>query len=150
MKALVDKQIDSLAQDASRIPGVLVVDDEHMVRILVQLCLERNGFEVWLASNGDEAIELYQDNKDCIDVVLLDVCMPGLDGPHTLAALRKLNPKVRACFMSGNLGAFRSEELIQLGAACVIAKPFHLNELASQLWQLANGEVAEPQAARNV
>jgi len=147
MQALADKQLDS--PDARRIPGVLVVDDEHMVRVLLQLSLERNGFEVWLASNGDEAIELYQDNKNCIDAVLLDVCMPGLDGPHTLGVLRKLNPEVRACFMSGDLGSYRSEDLIQLGAACVIAKPFRLNELASQLRLVANGKVAEPRTARN-
>ena len=69
-------------------PGVLVVDDEHLVRALLQLGLERDGFEVWSASNGREAIDLYREHRERIAAVLLDVRMPGLDGPATLGALR--------------------------------------------------------------
>jgi len=79
-------------------PGVLVVDDEHMVRILLQLGLERNGFYVWLAADGREALELYEKNRQHVAVVLLDVRMPGMDGPQTLDALRALNPEVLVCF----------------------------------------------------
>lgn len=118
--------------------GVLVVDDEHLVRIMVQLGLERNGFDVWLAPNGREAIDLYRAHKEDIDVVLLDVCMPGLDGPATLAALRKSNPEVRACFMSGNTGSYEPDELVQRGAAHVIAKPFLLDDLANILRLVAH------------
>jgi CheY-like chemotaxis protein len=120
-------------------PGVLVVDDEHMLRIMVQLGLERNGFNVWLASRGQEAIRLYRKHRERIAVVLLDVCMPGLDGPQTLAALRELNPEIRACFMSGNTGAYEPEELRRRGAAYVIAKPFLLDDLANVLQQVTQG-----------
>jgi len=127
-----------LRQTRSR-PSVLVVDNEHLVRIMVQLGLERNGFDVWVAPNGREAIELYRELRDDISVVLLDVRMPGLDGPQTLNALRELNPEVPACFMSGDQGAGNSEELRQHGAAHVIAKPFLLDELANVLRLLAQG-----------
>jgi CheY-like chemotaxis protein len=120
-----------------------VVDDEHLVRIMVQLGLERNGFDVWLASDGREAIRLYRKHRGRIAVVLLDVCMPGLDGPRTLDALRELNPEVPACFMSGNTGAYDPEELRRRGAASVIAKPFRLDQLASVLWLLVRGEPAD-------
>jgi CheY-like chemotaxis protein len=120
-------------------PGVLVVDDEHLVRIMVQMGLERNGFDVWLASDGPEAIELYRKHRESISVVLLDVLMPGLDGPQTLAALRDLNPEVRACFMSGDTGAYEVEWLRQRGAACVVAKPFLLADLADILRQMIEG-----------
>ena len=120
-------------------PGVLVVDDEYLVRIMVQLGLERNGFDVWLASGGREAIGLYRKHRDSIAVVLLDVRMPGLDGPQTLDALRELNPGVRACFMSGDTGAYELEGLQQRGAACVIAKPFHLEDLANVLRRVMQG-----------
>jgi CheY-like chemotaxis protein len=119
-------------------PGVLVVDDEHLVRIMVQLGLERNGFNVWLAPDGREAIDLYRQHKDSIAVVLLDVCMPGLDGPQTLDALRNLNPEARACFMSGDTGDDEPEELRQRGAA-VIVKAFLLEELANVLRLVARG-----------
>src|SRR5271165_5426811 len=88
-------------------PGVLVVDDEHMVRIMVQMGLEENGFDVWLAANGREAIDLYRTHREHIAVVLLEACMPGLDGPQTLNALRELNPDVLACFMSADRGAYK-------------------------------------------
>jgi CheY-like chemotaxis protein len=114
-------------------PGVLVVDDEHLVRALLQLGLERDGFEVWSASNGREAIDLYREHREQIAVVLLDVRMPGMDGPGTLRALRELSPEVRACFMTGDPNAYDPEGLRQRGAAHVIAKPFRLEQLADVL-----------------
>jgi CheY-like chemotaxis protein len=128
-------------------PGVLVVDDEHLVRIMVQLGLELDRFDVWLASSGAEAIRLYRKHRDRIDVVLLDVRMPGLDGPQTMDALRALNPRVLVCLMSGDLGAYQPEELRQRGAAHLIAKPFHLDQLASTLRLLVDGAPADPLAS---
>jgi len=142
-------QSSEAAEDESKVrqfrdkPGVLVVDDEHLVRIIVQLGLERNSFEVWLASSGREAIHLYRKHRDRIDVVLLDVRMADGDGSQTLDALRQLNPKVLVCFMSGDTGAYQSEELRQRGAAHVIAKPFRLEQLVNILQLLLNGEPAE-------
>jgi CheY-like chemotaxis protein len=134
---------ESTGRQSRAKPGVLVVDDEHLVRIMVQLGLERNGFEVWLASSGREAIQLYRKHRGRIAVVLLDVCMEGLDGPQTLDALRELNPSVLVCFMSGDTGAYRPEELRQRGAAYVIAKPFRLDQLANTLRLLVHGVSAD-------
>jgi DNA-binding NtrC family response regulator len=125
-------------------PGMLVVDDDHMVRVMVQLGLERDGFNVWLASNGREAIQLYRTYRNRIDVVLLDVRRPGADGPATLDALRNLNPEVLACFMSSDPGAYGPEELHQRGAAQFIVKPFRLDELANVLRRLTPGASAAP------
>ena len=124
-------------------PGVLVVDDEHPVRAVVQLGLERNGFEVWLATNGREAVHLYRKHREHIAVVLLDVRMPGLDGPATLDVLRSLNPGVLVCFMSGDTGDYEQEQLRQRGAVHVIVKPFHLDQLAKVLRRLAHGVPAD-------
>jgi CheY-like chemotaxis protein len=125
-------------------PGVLVVDDDHFVRHLVQLGLERDGFEVWLASGGRDAIRLYRQHRESSGVVLLDVRMPGLDGPQALEALRELNPEVRACFMSGDMGDYGPEGLRQCGAASFIAKPFLLVDLANVLRQVTHGVPAGP------
>jgi CheY-like chemotaxis protein len=122
--------------------GVLVVDDEHLVRSMLQLGLERDGFNVWSAASGREAIRLYRSHGKSIDVVLLDVRMPGLDGVETLQLLRELNPQVRACFMTGDTGAYRPEELRQRGAP-VLVKPFHLDQLAIVLRRLNQGLAAD-------
>jgi CheY-like chemotaxis protein len=123
--------------------GVLVVDDDHMVRIMVQLGLEGDGFDVWPACNGREAIHLYQAHRDRITIVLLDVHMPGLDGPATLDALRDLDPDVLACFMSGDFGDYEPEELRRRGAAQVITKPFLLKDLAHIFQRLTRGAPAD-------
>jgi DNA-binding NtrC family response regulator len=124
-------------------PGVLVVDDDPLLRDMLQLALEGNGFDVCLASNGRDAVELYGKHCENIAVVLLDVCMPGLDGLQTLDALRKLNSKVQVCLMTGGPGADKPEEFLQRGAAYAIAKPFRLDQLANVLRQLAYGAAAD-------
>jgi anti-sigma B factor antagonist len=82
--------------------GVLVVDDEPAVLCVLAARLRQDGYQVWVAGRGHQAIALYQQHRKEIAVVVLDVLMPGIDGPHTLTALQKLCPTVRCCFMSGN------------------------------------------------
>lgn len=91
--------------------------------------LRREGFSVRLAATGQDAIRLYRRFRRNIDVVLMDVNMPALDGPATLRALRAIEPDVRCCFMSGSLGEYREADLIRLGATNVIGKPFCMNEV---------------------
>jgi len=124
--------------------GVLVVADDHLERIMVRLGLERNGLDVWLAPNGREAIDLFSVHSENIALVLLDVRMPGLDGPETLEALRKIKPEVPACFMSGNTADREPQKLLQRRATLVITKPFLLDDLANILRRLAQGLFADP------
>ena len=135
---------ESIIPDPHDKPGVLVVDDDDLVRSVVQLGLDRNGFDVWLAANGREAIQLYHNHRNHIAVVLLDVCMIGMDGPQTLDALREVNPNVLACFMSGNIGDYDLDKLRNRGAASFIAKPFQLNQLALLLRRVVQEHPAAP------
>src|SRR5262249_16083209 len=74
------------------ITGVLVVDDAAAIRALLRAALERSGFAVWVAVDGHEAIQVCEKVGPQISLALLDVRMPGLDGPATLRALQNLNP----------------------------------------------------------
>jgi len=121
----------------SRPRGVLIADDEADVRDVLHDKLRQEGFSVWLAADGQEALDLYRTHRETIDVALLDVCMPGLDGPRTLAALQEITPQVRCCFMSGYLGDHVEKDLCGLGAVRVFAKPFRLDEVANVLGYLA-------------
>ena len=116
-----------------RNPGILIADDKGLILTLLKLELEPRGFTVWLAVDGDDALDLYRRNHAEIDLVLLDVQMPGLDGPHTLAALQRLDPDVLACFMTGNSAAYTDDDLLSRGAARVFNKPFLVAELAQFL-----------------
>ncbi len=144
-RRLLPKSQLAEAPEVSRGPrrqyGILVVDDDAAVRGLLDLALRRQGFAVWLAANGQEALEQYRCHRATIDVALLDVLMPGLDGPQTLAALQALNPQVRCCFMSGDLGLYSEWKLQSMGAAVVFHKPFRLAEIAQALRDLAGQAV---------
>jgi CheY-like chemotaxis protein len=118
-------------------PIVLVVDDDEAVGLMLGLSLRRSGFVVQLAASGPEALPLYRENRQSIALVLLDVQMPGMDGPATLAAIQTINPEVQCCFMSGQTGKYSTTELLALGAAHVLTKPFvSLNVLSRLLWDM--------------
>ncbi|HVS35090.1 MAG TPA: response regulator [Gemmataceae bacterium] len=118
-------------------PGVLVVDDEPQIRNLLEAVLRRSGFAVWTADGGRSALDCYQKNQSAISVVLLDVRMPGMDGPQTLAGLLRINPAAACCFMTGHAGDYTPEGLLALGAVRLFEKPFRLDDIASGLWQTA-------------
>jgi CheY-like chemotaxis protein len=118
-------------------PGILVVDDDPMLLTLLQTVLQQRGFSVWVADDGQAAVDLYRRQQERIAVVLLDVRMPGMDGPETLTELRRINRAVTGCFMSGHTGEYAGEELQALGALRCFDKPFQPGELAEELWQIA-------------
>ena len=136
---LAGQAVEPVAQAGRSISpaGVLVVDDETAVLRLLEAGLQQEGFRVWLASHGHQAVALYQRHREEIAVVLLDVVMPGLDGPHTLAAIRKLSANVRCCFMTGNPSPYTEESLMEIGAVRVFRKPFAFTEVIDTLNQLA-------------
>jgi anti-anti-sigma factor len=117
--------------------GFLVVDDEPAVLGVLAARLRREGFKAWLAGHGQQAVDLYRRHRGEIAVVLLDVRMPGMDGPHTLSALQQICPTVRCCFMTGNPAPYTTDTLMQTGAVRVFQKPFAFTEIIDTLNELA-------------
>jgi DNA-binding response OmpR family regulator len=107
------------------------------VRAAVHDGLRQHGFAVWLAADGREALDVYRSHCETIDVALLDVCMPVLNGPQTLAALREMNTQIRCCFMTGGSSCYTEQDLHRLGADAVFQKPFLLSEMADVLRTVA-------------
>ncbi len=117
-------------------PLVLVVDDDPHVLEMLAVALRHFGLDVEAAPGGEEAERLSRARP--ADVVLCDVVMPGMDGPATLLALRALDPALPFVFMSGLWGRYAKEELLALGAAAVVEKPFRdLPALAGLLREAA-------------
>jgi CheY-like chemotaxis protein len=106
-----------------RQPGILIADDDPCIRSLLSFAFQANGFSVWLAENGREALDLYPPRADEIDFVLLDVCMPVLDGIQTFNLLLDFNPALRCCIMSGSIQDDEERQLLQDGALHVFRKP---------------------------
>lgn len=112
---------------------VLLVDDEEDVREIARLSLGRvGGLDVCEASSGPEAVQRAAQEKP--DFILLDMMMPGMDGPATLQALRA-NPgtaSIPIVFLTAKALPLEVERLRQLGAAGVITKPFDPMTLARE------------------
>lgn len=125
-------------------PVVLVVEDDQAVGKMLDLALRLHGFVVRLAANGREAVELYREHHLNIALVLLDVQMFGMDGPATLAAIQTINPEVQCCFMSGHMGKYSAGDLLDMGAAHVLPKPFvSLSLLIRLLWDMVDARPAQ-------
>lgn len=131
--------------------GVLVVDDEPSICLMLDAGLTHYGYAVWTAVTGLEAFHCYKTHRTSIDVVLLDVRMPGWDGPRTLAALQEVNPNVCCFFISGEMGSYSEAALLHLGARGLILKPFGPFHVASILSQAHLGQrgVLTPESLGN-
>jgi anti-anti-sigma factor len=122
--------------------SVLVVDDTDAVRSCLETALRRMDYQAFVAANGHQAIGLYLRYHEEIAVVLLDVQMPGLDGPTTLAALQKIDPTVRCCFLTGNPKPYTELALLRKGAVRVFRKPFAVADVAEIVGTV--GQLAGP------
>jgi PAS domain S-box-containing protein len=80
---------------------VLIVDDEQVVRDTARKALEHSGYEVLLAGSGIEAIDLFKCHPDQIDLVILDLSMPGMSGEEAMPELKKIRPKAKVLISSG-------------------------------------------------
>jgi PAS domain S-box-containing protein len=118
---------------------ILVVDDEDLVRNLVSSILERRGFRVLTATDGEEAVAIYRDWSQEIDLVLLDMTMPRLSGIQVCQLLQQINPSVRVLFSSGHLSAAERDRLIASGEPFV-PKPYKPEELVRILRQVLDRE----------
>lgn len=125
-------------------PGVLVVDDERLMRTALALWLREAGCRVWAAEHGGRAVQLYRSLHADIDLVLLDVWMPGLDGPETLRALRAVNPQVRCCFLTTGSPRYTEEQLLCAGAILVMLKPPDWAQLRALLTEAARRPERQP------
>ena len=118
-------------EDFSRI---LYVEDEPDIQAVAQLALESvGGFNLKVCSSGKEALDNASDFKP--QLLLLDVMMPGMDGPSTLAELKKLPglSDTPAIFMTAKVQTQEVEQLLTYGAIDVIAKPFDPMTLAETI-----------------
>lgn len=118
---------------------VLVIDDEDGVREIIQFSLEAAaGWEVLTAASGSEGIETAQTQQP--DAILLDVMMPDLDGPATFEQLRAnaATRHIPTIFLTAKVRASEQQQLLDLGVAGAIAKPFKAQDLVNQIRALLN------------
>jgi CheY-like chemotaxis protein len=115
---------------------ILLVDDEEIVLEAGIKMLERLGYSVLKAGSGTEAVEIYKDNKETIDLVILDMIMPGVGGGETYDRMKKINPTVKVLLSSGYSADGQAAEILKRGCKDFIQKPFNLNKLSTKVKEI--------------
>lgn len=115
---------------------ILLVEDEDDVRQIIGMILTSAGYKVLAASSGQQALELFSVHKDKIDLLLIDVVMPIMNGMETYKELCRINPQVNVIFMSG----YPADVIINRSTmplrTDIISKPIQSHELAAKISQL--------------
>ncbi len=115
---------------------VLLVDDEEIILDLGQRILESRGYTTLMATSGEEALKIYEAQRNEIDLVILDVSMPGMGGYKCLEGLIKLNPKVKTIISSGYSATGKVKAALESGASGFIGKPYMIAEMLHKVREI--------------
>jgi DNA-binding response OmpR family regulator len=111
---------------------ILLVDDEQFILDIGTMILNKLGYNALRAENGLEASHIFRDNKDVIDLVILDTKLPDENGSDTCRRLKEINPDVRVLHTSG-LGIAEGVESLDCGCTDFLQKPFKFEDLSYKL-----------------
>lgn len=123
---------------------LLLVEDEEKVMNVTKRMLEEMGYTVLAAMDGKEAVKIYKENKDKIDVVVLDMIMPGYSGERVFNDIRKFNPVARVLLASGYSVTDQAKRILEKGCLGFIQKPYGPERLGKKIREVADMELPEP------
>jgi PAS domain S-box-containing protein len=123
----------SVGQEEALFATILLVDDEKSLRQVGSQVLSANGYRALTADNGENALEIYKKRFKEIDVVVLDVGMPGMGGHQCLAELLAFDPEAKVIIASGYAMQGKLKNTLDLGAKGYLAKPYSQSELLSKI-----------------
>jgi CheY-like chemotaxis protein len=109
------------------------VDDEKVIIEVGQAMLEELGYRALTAGSGQEALDLYEKQREEIDLVILDMIMPGMSGGETYDRLKEVNGDVKVILSSGYSISGQVREILKRGCSGFIQKPFALVELSRRV-----------------
>jgi len=115
---------------------ILLVDDEKMVLEVNKELLSSMGYKVYAVGSGQEAIDVYTEKRKKIDLVILDMIMPGISGAETFDSLREINPAVKVILSSGYSLTGQAQSIMDRGCNGFLQKPFHLEQLSSKVREM--------------
>ena len=115
---------------------ILLVDDEDIILDVGKELLEQMGYQVFVAGSGKAAIEIYETNKDEIDMVILDMIMPEMGGGEVYEKLREIDTDIKALLSSGYSLDGQATEILKQGCNGFIQKPFNLKGLSLKIREI--------------
>ncbi|MDY6878799.1 MAG: response regulator [Desulfatiglans sp.] len=122
-------------------PRLLIVDDEERFLTTTKALLQKRGIVTFTSTNGTKAMEILE--RESIDVVILDVKMPGLDGVEVLRVIKKRHPLVEVIMLTGHASAESAVGGLNLGAFDYLMKPCDIQTLIDKI----NGAYAKKETA---
>ncbi|MBW1980685.1 MAG: response regulator [Deltaproteobacteria bacterium] len=115
---------------------ILLIEDEEAIRNSVKQMLEMFGYTVVCSAKGEWALELYAKEEAGIEVIILDLIMPGMGGKECLKELLKINPQARVLVASGYASSAVQQELLELGAKGFIRKPYKIEQVLTAVREI--------------
>lgn len=128
-----DQTVEDLRSDQTFSSGfgtILLVDDEDFNRDLGKDILESIGYDVILASNGKEAVEIYSENNNKIDLIIMDMIMPIMDGSEAFMMIKENHPEAKIIIVSGFSEDEKIKRLKNYGLEFIINKPYAVAEFS--------------------
>jgi two-component system cell cycle sensor histidine kinase/response regulator CckA len=133
----IEKQVEKAVVTVAMGSGtILLIDDEEMIIKVGNELLQELGYDVLPARSGQQAIELYEKNADKIDLVIMDMIMPGMGGGETFDRLKKINPEIKVLLSSGYSINGQASKILERGCDGFIQKPFNLIQLSDKISQI--------------
>jgi CheY-like chemotaxis protein len=138
LPAIETRQPEQQRQHLSSGQGelILVVDDEPFILETAQATLEGHGYRVLTATDGTQAVDLFRGRRGEVQAILLDMMMPGMDGPTALATVAALDAKVRIIASSGHRMRGWEEQVCATGRGAWLSKPYTAEQLLTTLAQV--------------
>ncbi len=122
---------------------ILLVDDQQTVLDVGKSMLEALGYRVYTAAGGREALEVYREQRQQIDLVILDMIMPGMSGGDAYLGLKEINPVIKAILSSGYSMNGDAVKILENGCNGFIQKPFNMSELSGKIREVLAGSPAQ-------
>ena len=122
---------------------VLIVDDEEIIRSLATRILQRDGYDVITASSGNQGLQIYAQQPDQIDLVLMDMTMPGISGVETLRRIREIKPELPCIISSGHVADQQHISDDLMNNTFFLQKPYRLDKLSKLVDEILTREPSQ-------
>jgi CheY-like chemotaxis protein/signal transduction histidine kinase len=119
---------------------ILVVDDEYNIRSMMKEIMEMSGLKVFTAGNGQDGVDIYQRNKKDIDLIVMDMVMPVMDGRAAFNEIRKIDPQQKIFIISGYSQREDLQDMLDNGAVGFLRKPFQVKEIVEKINEILSSK----------
>jgi len=118
--------------------SILLIDDEEMVINISEMMLKRLGYRVLKAHSGYEGLQLFEENKSKIDLIISDLEMPKMNGEEVMDKIREIDPQIKVMLSSGALTDADEKNVMNKGFNGFIKKPYNMNTLCEKMAEIIN------------